>query len=436
MKNISFSYLLLFLLTFDTVIFSQNDVKNYVPPPVIEGSNLNLSFSNGMSNNNYFNDESNRSFNIGGSADFLKWRLSKRLNYSVSIYPFFSYYKSTKKTLGIEESSSSASAALNITAGMNYYVFKSFYTGIYVRSFSEFGKNYYPYFSESVSPFVGFGRLVNAQEVTAADNLENDLFKLKLINKKIPTNIKKKLIELIDKWNNREFTSKFKDDDYIEFFSEIENLLVNNRVVSKEFNSRTTLTLYQTLFNRNYIYLPFFKGYEIQLAANFNYLKESHEPVEKFLKDLTLSVLWGYPINTKTGLILKTFFSFPIDDKKNNFPYTSNLYSPAMIRLLNTNYYVYELNPPYRFSGNFDYLAGLSIKGFYYLSPTSALLGDISTSHGKITNQPSCFRYSFSSSLSFIYNILSRLNLDAGISYYHNTSSDFYFHSGIQYIVF
>ena len=90
----------------------------------------------------------------------------------------------------------------------------------------------------------GYGIILNAGRTAKTLNFEKILKRNGVITTLSPP-VKAKLTELFDKRNNKDYLSKYKDDNEIVFFKDIENLLLNEGIISKPLGAETVLRLYQ-----------------------------------------------------------------------------------------------------------------------------------------------------------------------------------------------
>src|SRR5207247_1551385 len=111
----------------------------------------------------------------------------------------------------------------------------------------------------------GYGKITNAARVMISFNFEKILKKEGVITNALNPEIKTKLTELLDKRNNKDYISKYKDDDEIIFFREVEKLLLNEGVITQPLGAEATLRMYRALNNIKYIYYPKYKGISTQL---------------------------------------------------------------------------------------------------------------------------------------------------------------------------
>lgn len=72
--------------------------------------------------------------------------------------------------------------------------------------------------------------------------------------------------------NDKDFISRYRDNDEVEFFTQVEALLLKEKIIDRSLNAKTTMMLYQTITNPKFVYYPEFEGYqlqaELQLQAN------------------------------------------------------------------------------------------------------------------------------------------------------------------------
>jgi len=178
------------------------------------------------------------------------------------------------------------------------------------------------------APLIGYGKLINALEISRVNYFEQVLKDEKVIKENLPYNTQKKLVELFDKRNNREFIYKFKEDNEIEFFSQVENLLKSEGIINGNMSARTVLKLYQTLMNGKFLLYPKYKGYQLQAMFfyPFGSIQGNNYGVNP---ELFISGMYGIPLSIKTQLSIFGFFSKVI--KVSNDPDENYLFNTKNI---------------------------------------------------------------------------------------------------------
>lgn len=426
---------IIFSSFFSIVSFSQDEIKNYSPPDVSEGSNLYLNSSpmyvNRNSNDGY--GYNHLSINLDGS--YTKWRFTPNLVYSVFSQTRLLF---DRNSLNADYKNDFANV-IDVSGGISSYLVKNcFYIGLYNESNVETGTHLDPYQSIHTYPFIGFGYIVNAERVSEMLNLEKVLFDEKIIKQPLSASVKQKLTDLLDKRNNNEFTDKYRDNADIEFFTQLESILVNEKIINSPLSSRIALGLFQKLTNSNFVYFPKYKGYLMQLEYE-NKLEKLEANRYKNINAMILSGLYGLPIGLKTELVTEVSIEYLFSDVIGYYNYHFSFHSPLAIQENQQMQKFYNnLTPNLTGLGDndkYDYVFGTNVLAFYNLTNTAGILGNISFSAGKKSNG---FNYSFRAGGEFIYNILSKLQFNTDISVLKNHDLRYYISisSGFNYYIF
>ena len=445
-----FVFVALSVILIPRFLFSQNEIKNYEPPAVIKGSDLNVSFNSSFSSSKSIYSGITQT---GGHLDFIGnydcWKLTDRLNYAVSVSSEMYFDKSNLTDVIIEADISDEQLYLSssnyLSAGASYYFLKNkIYGGMFTHAIAYFANKTYPAYSADFFPSVGFGKLVDAAEVTDADNFEKVLIRQKVISKPLSAGVMKKLIELLDRRNNSEFYSKYKDDAEIEFYSQVERLLTNEGVINSPLGSRTTLKLFQTLSNPKFIFYPKYKGYQLQAELDYTMDNNSgYDAVQtEYIKSATFSAIYGLPINSKFSLLGSAFFTIP---GKYNYLLEYDDYgfhSPiSLVQYFQRPNYNNELVPFFEGSKEterFSYKMSGAFDAYYNINSVAGANFHGQLNLAKLTGSAGNALASYEIRAELDYNILSKMILELSANY------DKLFYSGydfggafrINYIIF
>lgn len=415
--------------------FAQTEIEKYKQTDLIEGSNLYVSGSPAFFSNVMNDSTKSSNAYINLSATFVKWRFTRWLDYSADIRSTGRLSRSKYVERGIEDSYNSTDAHIDIRSGADYYPVKDkLYGGFYINSTASFGNRTKPYSSSDVYAFVGLGRLVNAAQVIHAKNIENALKDEGFIKSPFRSKVLSMLTILLDKRRNSEFVSKYKDDADIEFYSQVENLLFNEKVISSPLNSRATLKLFQVLTNSSFIYYPRYKGYMVQTELGFSNSNNSYAPYNGNSLKLIISGVYGVPIGLRTDLVFSCYAGFPLNDKRAGLLNYPVFHSPLFLRDASDPYIPSRVSPlP---GEEFDYIGGAKALVFYNISSTAGVTGFADFSYGKTQNAKNNFE--LLTMVNFSYNILSRMVLNASLELRRDQIPSTWFSSGLQfnYIVF
>ncbi len=419
MASLSPTFIVFIIIFNCSALFSQDEIKNYRPPKVMKGSDLQLFMYNQSEG-----DNDSKRFSSGLGLGYTRWKYSDRLNYIIS-FRMSGSYQAFKNSYFGDETDSYSSLYNRIEGGVNYYFKKNiFYAGFNGATYIEFRSRSKPYSSNYLGPNIGIGKIVNASQVARTQNFEKVLRKEKINVDNLPYSVKIKLTELFDRRNNREFYFKFKDDDEINFFTEVENLLKDERIIISSLNARTILKLFQLLTNNKFLYYPKYKGYQFQTMLYFPLVvkKVSDNPYQ-----IIFSGVYGLPLNYKTSFVLYGFFSKTFDNENGAYNSYHN-YNVRNIFPLSLNTNQYEKYAPY-FPGenNFeevfetpDYSLGGSVTGFHNFTEFFGLRGEVSgrySSYNRYRGVDTSYNQnSLNENINLDYAILSRLILSASIS--------------------
>ena len=320
-KNLfSFVFFCLLFIFIYSCAYSQKDIL-YNNNFESSGSILNI-FSNNFNSERYLQESGEfNSSNYQISLDFSMWKFSKKLLagayfnstaeyiYRNQIYNNKSYYNKRTSIRG------------EIFTGLGYYPFKNkFYSSL------SFGSSFYSSKSESEHqqtiisgltnnsystnyffPAVGYGRIVNMERSSTESNFEDVLLKEKYIQTPLPADVRKQLTEFLEERNDKDFISRYRDNDEVEFFTQVESLLLKEKIIDRALNAKTTMMLYQTLTNPKFVYYPEFEGYQVQAEVQ---LHADDNPYQNFI---TLGGIYGKLFNESSQMLFSGFMSFPLN---------------------------------------------------------------------------------------------------------------------------
>lgn len=233
---------------------------------------------------------------------------------------------------------------------------------------------------------IGMGRLLNRVSKTKEENFEKILIEEGLINESLPISVKASLNRLLEKRNNKDFISEFRDDSDVEFFREVENVLLEEGIIRNGLNSAATIKLYNALINKRYLYYPDYKGFQIQaeLQAQLNDNSFNHF--------LTFGGILGLPFFKNSNLLLTSFFSIPLNEHANaeglfnqfKNPFTN--YLPVIVEKYKIDNKNYTSNRESIVDLSKDQIFFAGLKGilFYKINEFSGIRGFAST----ILNKP------------------------------------------------
>lgn len=406
------------IMVFSAALHSQNDVKQYQAPEIMSGKNLTVNFFGSLSAYKNHDDSSgSRRGNFQGSVDYINWKFARKLNYVINASS--SLYGNTKK-YGTTNNESENSAVLNagLRSVFSYYMYKNFYAGTGLNLSSSFETSIKPLIASELFPFIGYGRLYNAGQTTNSFNFEKVLKDEKIIRGPLSYKVKRELTEILDRRNTGEYTSKYLDDSEIEFYSEVEEVLMKNGIISEPMDARTILKLVQSLSNSKFVRYPVYKGYELQCEVHYlvNKLSEIDDYPDSRMTTLTAGSTFGIPIRQRLNMIGSLFVLLPLNKNYINSYGIYNYHSPAAIRESREILY-YNIPPANHISyGGIIYslMATTVADVFYSINSFTGISLHSQVDIGKIKDGGT--QSYFQLGLSYSHNILSRLQF--GVSAY------------------
>ena len=387
--------------------------------------------------NYYRNDSiSNRHVQTDFGAEYIKWKFTRRTDFSADIKAQGRWSWSKYVDRGNEETYNSTESYIQLNGGLNYYPLKDLlYGGVYISSYSNFGNHSKPSSRNDIYAYAGTGRLLNAGQVIYAVNFEKVLIDEGLTSKSLPPQVIRKLTVLFDKRRNSEFSSKYHDDADIEFFSQIEELLRNEKIISGPLSTRTTLKLYQALTNSSFIYFPRYRGYMVQAELGFSNKRNPGTYYERGNSlRLILSGVYGLPIGIKTNLVFSGYTGIPLNNEPGGLLDYPLFHSPLILRENATDYYPSRILPVD--TEKYDIIGGIKTLAYYNISSTAGLAGYADYSFGKTENSE--YNFILSAALTFKYNILSKMILSSTAEFRWNQmhTTNFITFLDLNYIVF
>lgn len=429
MKTIIIALITVFILL--PSIYSQKNSDYYKQPPVIEGSNLIIygepyySYSKSPIDSGISRTE----YNLSLHANYQKYRFTDDLNYYTNAGLSARHSEYSSGIIISDDMSGSESSTIketqfyfNSQAGISWYIPKTkIFTGLFNSNIFLFINRYKPYISTFIDINAGYGRITDANVINGTEYIEEVLTDEALINKRLEQGVRQKINILLDKRRQREFYYKYKDDEDIEFFAQLEKLLLDNKIITKPLNARTTMLIYRTLADNRYNRYPVYKGWQAAADLSSKYLNLLDDTTE-YAKDLTLSAFYGLPLSNSTSLLFSTAFSLPVN-KGYNFPdLDAEIYTPLIIRSFAQSYYSNNyLNPGYGYYYNsqrkfYDYKTYFQAFLFHNFNSTAGLLTRFYLSAGKLRDQNSYLTL-YSAEISLRYYILNRLMLNSGFNF-------------------
>lgn len=421
----------LFIFFISSVILSsispaQEKISEYEPSKVIEGSNLTLYTSPNIRLEKSRNNNTNKpvfGYYFDLSAGYSKWRFTDRTDYSVRA----TVNAATLKLRFDDRDEYYSSADVDFKGGLSYYLLKNkIFTGAYTRLNSNFDKYNKPGLSASIYPYIGYGKITDAFIVNETSNFENVLKDEKYISKPFDKKTRMLLNSLLDKRNGSVFRSLYKGDDEVEFFTALEKLLLEEKIIDKPLNARVTMKLYRTLYDRNFILFPLYKGFQIQ--AEFMHKFQNTNDTLEYPQTLSLNSAYGLPLSNRSALLFAANFVFPLNSEYTDDYYSFNLHSPLFLRSEFEQINNFSSLRPRTYGNNrkiYSYKFSAAVNIFHYITPVIGVTGKIeySGAHRKIDNYTD---YQFLAYGNILLNIINKLRLSTGAVFYYYDNKDFY----------
>jgi hypothetical protein len=422
-KSILYLFLHLFIIS---ILFSQEKAKEYELPDVIEGMNLNVLVNPYLSISKESTDtsvnETNYSFRFTSSVS--KWKFTPRYNYVFKAHTQGEVYKSSGDGIVSrflpktgEEKFTYTSFGLSYEAAADYVFTDKFYFGVYNNSYFYTNNRSTPGFLTSIYPYLGYGKIVNAFVINEVSNIEEVLKREKYVTDSFNKKNRLQLNVLLDKRNTGEFSSKYKSDAEIEFFTELEKLLLKEKIINKPLDARATMKIYQSLTNGNFILFPVFKGWQINSELELLYRNDKND-TNYYPRAFTFSGIYGLPISNKSSILLSAAVSFPTNSNYNYGNYDFEIHSPVILRT-KTQYNSFNqvLLPEYWFFNYwnlYDYKIFGKVNYFHNFSSTVGFSVSLNFVTGK-RKQENYFNRILSGEAILKYNIINKLTIESGL---------------------
>lgn len=316
MKNL---FKLILLCIFFNQTCAQPIFKGYKPLELSQGKRMVVSGAPLLMYDAADSKNSTFLFNLDASYNF--WKFTPKKNVGGYADAFIN-----TSSVRINDSSISSSAfGTTVYGGMNYYLKPNkFYgtaaIGANISKLKIADSSY-----DATTPVylwagVGYGRIFNEQRVVIALDFLSTLNELGIAKGKLTTEGLIKLAHLLDRRTNGEFNALYKDNDAdIEFFAELESLLLGEGLITTPLNARSALKLYQMLTNPSYVYYPRYKGWQVQSELQLQLVTAvSGETAHDHY--LSFTGVYGKPLGFKTQVVGSAFASFALDKLASGMP--------------------------------------------------------------------------------------------------------------------
>lgn len=420
---IKFLIIIIFLqISVHKLIFSQKLADEYQQPPVIDGMSWTITGHPYLSYTKYSDDstEDKTYYNIMFGTGFTKWRYSQKVNYFLQANAYGEISKVNDELYNRTQSKDiNSSASILEEVGFNYYLNNLLYAGLHYKGAQHFADFTTPLIRGSLSPGIGIGRIVDAYVVNEAVNIENVLKKEGYIKSSFNKRARLLTNHLLDKRNENEFLTKYKDDNEIEFFTQLEKLLFDEKVIDRPLNARTTMKIYQTLNNNSFVLFPVYKGWQFNAELELKHSNTIDDTTTQPIA-LNLSGVLGLPLNNRSSFLLSAALAFPINKNYSNSNYRFENHSPVILRTLQREYYNnnYITSESFYFSNYYNIIYSLKAFGqayfFHNFNPTVGLSAGGIITAGKWRNQ-NCYNLKLRGDVNINYSVLNKLYIKSGI---------------------
>lgn len=383
---------------------------------------------------------------INSSINGAAWSFKKKFNYlgAASGSGYYNYHGETNSSHKTSEFHGTVYGSIDYYLKPGKLYFNGSYALGYVYRFQKF-----EYYNSTISQAsnksistdnniwlsAGYGRIVNSARTVKLDNFEKILMTGKINDKPLSSGVKNKLLRLIEMRNNRDYQAKYKDNDEIRFFGDIEKLLLDEGIISKPLGAALVMELYQSLTNNKFIFYPKFRGLQSQIEIQYNPIDTTS--INDFI---TVSSVYGFNIKNRSDCLISGFFSIPLrknaDDYGMFVNYIRNPFS-NVIPVIAENYGmdIYQRE----FYGdnwgtlgyeNLNYLGGLKFHLFHSFTNT---IGGYLWGQGIVVKpKETGYRNSLRIGMQVDLNLISIIYFSAGISYLRDNTGFHQINSGLS----
>lgn len=272
--------------------------------------------------------------------------------------------------------------------------------------------------SSAVWGALGYGRINNREVVEYAYDFDEALINRGVIDTHLDDATLREISVLLYQQREGMFLDRYEDDEYVELFRRIEQVLITKGYISGNLGSAAAVKLYEILRNtsKKYIIYPKYSGYQVQGQIQYQLSNTAkNKPRDHYL---SFSGIYTFNLSRKTNVVLSGFFSMPLDTMASgmgmrwgaNFENIFQNYLPFLPDRNNLDFYK-EYYGTGAFGGTyapgFQKVMGIRGDAFHSLSSVAGIQGYVmvaNTTFKYIDSRPY-----FGASARFDYNIISSL---------------------------
>lgn len=281
--------------------------------------------------------------------------------------------------------------------------------------------------SSAVWGALGYGRINNREVVEYAYDFDEALIDRGVIEDHLDDNTLREISVLLYQQRDGMFLDKYEDDEYVELFGRVEQVLIRKGYITGNLGSAATVKLYEILRNtsKKYILYPKYSGYQVQGQIQYQLSNTAKtKPRDHYV---SFSGIYTFNLSRKTNMVLSGFFSMPLDTMASgmamrsgaNFENIFQNYLPFLPDRNNLDFFK-EYYGTGAFGGSyvpgFQKVLGIRGDAFHSISSVAGI-------QANVTIATTMFKYIdsrpfFGASARFDYNIYSSLTAYAKGAFY------------------
>lgn len=308
--------ILVFVFLFSEIYAQTNYFKLYTPPERSQGRRLEISGRDFLTYEKV--DSINQDFRLRLNADYRQWMFTP-LN-------LFGGYVNADANINTRKTNSDTSLTdehflVNAYGGISRYLTPKGFYGTLALGISYGKEKLDTTFTGArdsrarVPAYgwgaIGYGRINNSERVRIAMDFIGRLKARNVITGSVSPKTILALTDLLDKRDNGDFEARDRDDNEIVFFSAVEKLLQQTGNIPQNLDAGSTLKLFQVLTNDKFVFYERYVGYQIQAEAQYQIDNGVRtKPHDHYL---SISGIYGYPLNISTHILGTAFFAIPLD---------------------------------------------------------------------------------------------------------------------------
>lgn len=167
--------------------------------------------------------------------------------------------------------------------------------------------------SSAVWGALGYGRINNKQVVEYAYDFNDALRNRNIIDSDLDDATLREISVLLYQQRDGMFLDQYEDDEYVELFNRIEQVLIRTGYITGNLGSAATVKLYEILRNpsKKYIFYPKYSGYQVQGQVQYQLSNITKDKTHEHY--LSFSGIYCLNLTRNTNLVLSGFYSMPLD---------------------------------------------------------------------------------------------------------------------------